>query len=263
MTKVWWGMSVFVSRWRNRIHYALVLPVIYRNWWRAYLAKSSADSTVLELRNGTKYLVRPRTTDFSVINEAVILDPYLSPGHVSLNPDAIVVDVGANIGDFTVQAAKLCPRGRVYAIEPVAANCECIERQLQLNGLANVTVLHLALGGEEGEVEIHEAGLQSSAQSSEQQASGQASQRVRLATFQSMMRESNIESIDLLKMDCEGAEWDILPAAEMVLPKIKQLVLEYHNGKLNAEWLDNWLTQKGFTVRRTTGAWNGLLWAWK
>jgi FkbM family methyltransferase len=256
--KVWWEISVFVSRWRNRVHYVLVLPFVYRNWWRAYLAKGSSGATVLELRNGTKYFVRPRTTDFSVINEAVILNPYLGPGHLSLQLNATVVDVGANIGDFTIQVAKLCPTGRVYAIEPVAGNCECIERQLKLNQLENVKVLHLALGGQDGEVEIHEAGLQSSASRGEEIGS-----RVRLSALQSMMRENNIDTIDLLKMDCEGAEWDILPAAEMILPKIRQLCLEYHNSKLTVEWLEPWLTKKGFTVRRTHGTWNGLLWAWR
>jgi FkbM family methyltransferase len=258
VNKASWEISVFVSRWRIRIHYAIAVPFVYRNWWSAYLAKGRSVATVLELRNGLKYIVRPGTSDFSVINEAVILNPYLGPGYLKLEPDATVVDVGANIGDFTIQAAKLCPAGRVYAIEPIAGYCECIERQLQLNRLENAVVLNLALGGQEGEIEIHEAGLQSSAYWGDR-----GGTRVRLSTLQSVMRENNIDKIDLLKMDCEGAEWDILPAAEPILPKIRQLCIEYHNGKLTADWLETWLTRNGYTVRRTAGAWNGLLWAWR
>jgi hypothetical protein len=77
------------------------------------------------------------------------------------------------------------------------------------------------------------------------------------------MRDNNIESIDLLKLDCEGAEWSILPAAVELLPKVKQLCMEYHNAGLKADWLEQWLKQNGYNVRRTPGEWNGLLWAWR
>ena len=56
---------------------------------------------------------------------------------------------------------------------------------------------------------------------------------------------------------------DILPNAEAILPRIRQLCLEFHNGKRNADWLEPWLRSKGFEVRRTSGKFNGLLWAWQ
>lgn len=258
MRNIAWELSVFLSRWRNRIRYAAAIPFLYRNWWDVFLVKLRSDSSVLELRNHTKYFVRPNTTDLAVINEAVCLDPYLKPGYLRLDPHSIVVDVGANIGDFTIQAAKLCPYGHVYAVEPISANCDCIRRQLQLNQIANVTVIDLAFGDHDGEVAIHEAGSHSSVRWGDKDA-----QRVRLSTLESFMRDNNIETIDLLKMDCEGAEWDILPGAAELFPRIKQVCLEYHNGKLTANWLEQWLQQHGYVVRRTSGEWNGLLWAWR
>jgi tRNA G46 methylase TrmB len=163
MANIAWEFSVFLGRWRNRFHYAAAAPILYRNWWDVFLAKLRSAPTVLELRNGNKYFVRPHTTDLGVINEAVCLDPYLKPGYLHLDRDSTVVDVGANIGDFTVQAAKLCPDGHVYAVEPISGNCECIRRQLQLNDIKNVTVLHVALGDSDGEIAIHSAGGHSSA----------------------------------------------------------------------------------------------------
>lgn len=257
MISIAWQASVFLSRWRNRMRSVIVAPFVYRNWWRMYLAKICPAATVLELRNGTKYFVRAGTTDLGVINEAVILNPYLAAGHIRLATDATVVDVGANIGDFTIQAAKLCPAGRVYAIEPIGSNCESIRRQIQLNGVTNATVLQAALGDRDGETEIHAAGGHSS-----MYWGAHSSERVRLTTLQSVMRDNNIQTVDVLKLDCEGAEWDILPAIDALLPQIRQVCLEYHNGKRTVDWLEGWLTQRGFSVRRTTGPWNGLLWAW-
>jgi|HubBroStandDraft_1064217.scaffolds.fasta_scaffold202960_1 FkbM family methyltransferase len=253
-----WDTSIVLSRWRTRLRYAAMAPFVYRNWWQMYLARTWSGPTILELRNGTKYSIRPRTTDLSVVNETALLNPYLGPGFFKLSPDATVVDVGANIGDFTVQAAMLCPAGRVYAVEPILGNCECVRQQLELNQSRNVTVLQFALGAKDGQTEIHSAGAVSSAYW------GKAGvERVRLTSLESLMKENGIQRIDLLKLDCEGAEWDIFPAAEALLPRIDQICMEYHNGKLTADWLDEWLTKRNFVVRRTRGRWNGILWAWR
>jgi hypothetical protein len=65
-----------------------------------------------------------------------------------------------------------------------------------------------------------------------------------------------------LKLDCEGAEWDILPAAERVLPRIRQISMEFHCERgWTALKLADWLRARGFMVSHTAGPWNGLLWA--
>src|SRR5438477_8125850 len=108
MRKFRWELSVFASRWRNRLRYVRLVFSAYRNWWALPLPKLGI-SVVLETRSGLRYLVRPGTTDLAVVNEAVMLNPYLSAGHLTLPEDAVVLDVGANIGDFTMQLAKACP----------------------------------------------------------------------------------------------------------------------------------------------------------
>ena len=251
-------LPVLLTRWRNRLRYVLAAPFVYRNWWDVFRAKNRSKPTVLVLRNGIKYLIRRHTTDLAIINEASILNPYLAPGYLTVPPNGTVVDVGANIGDFTMQASRLCPDGLVYAIEPMAANCDSMRQQVELNQAGNVRIVQLALGAEEGELELHEAGVQSSAYFGEGKI-----ERVRMTTLSSFMCEHDIAFIDLLKLDCEGAEWDILPAAEDILARVRQLCLEYHNGKLNSEWLEGWLKKNGYTVFRTSEPWNGLLWAWR
>ena len=59
-----------------------------------------------------------------IVNEAAFLNPYLGNGFVSLRPDAIVVDVGANIGDFTIRPHGCVPAGRVIAVEPLRSRPE-------------------------------------------------------------------------------------------------------------------------------------------
>jgi FkbM family methyltransferase len=217
------------------------------------LAKLGRD-TVLELRSGIRYQVRAGTTDLGVINEAAFLDPYLGPGHVTLDRDSVVVDVGANIGDFAVQAARRCPEGRVIAVEPLSSAGRMIAVQAGLNNVANITWVQAAIGAAPGETtSARVGGLY------HRDAHGEA---VRVLTLPALVGELALTRIDLLKLDCEGAEWELLPAAEEVMPRIQQICMEFHRRDgWTPEKLAGWLQARGFAVIHTTGAWNGLLWA--
>ena len=250
-----WRISVWLSRCRHTALYLVAIPFAYRNWWAVFQSKLGAD-VVLELRDGTRFQLQARTTDLAAVNEAVILNPYLSSGAIVLSDDATVVDIGANIGDFTVLVARRCPRGRVLAVEPVARSAKVIAAQVALNRLSNVTIVHAALGAASRIAAIGDAGMSS------RLVDGGSGDAVPVVTLERLMTEHQIGTVDLLKLDCEGAEWDILPAAEAVLPRVRQITMEFHSERgWTAERLAEWLRQRGYTVTHTGGEWNGLLWA--
>src|ERR687897_2135890 len=85
--RVRWRLTVFRSRWRDRIRYVLNAPRVYQNWWAMPLPKLGID-TVLRLRNGTRYHVRGGTLDLSVVNEQAFSNPYLGSGFITLNADS-------------------------------------------------------------------------------------------------------------------------------------------------------------------------------
>jgi FkbM family methyltransferase len=235
-------------------------PFVFQNWWRWPLPKLGMD-TVLELRNGLRFFVRGGTTDLAAINESFMFNSYLAAGHIELNEDAIVIDVGANIGDFTMQVAKMCPKGRVYAVEPLADCVAVLRRNLALNYLVNVEILNSALGGHDGETRLFGAGVSSSEHFHIRGTSD--SETVRITTLARLINDWQLERIDLLKLDCEGAEWDILPTATEVLPRIRQISMEFHpdRGWTGAR-LAQFLRESGYAVWYQTNApWNGLLWA--
>jgi FkbM family methyltransferase len=256
MNRFRWRLACFASRWRHRLRYLLRAPFVYRNWWALPLPKVGV-GVVLELRDGLRYLIRAGTTDLAVVNEAAVLNPYFDPKLFPLPEDAVVMDVGANIGDVTMQLARACPRGRVFAVEPVSEHARMIGLQTLLNGAENVTCLQMALGGHEGEVAIRLDGSGSSI------APGHGkTEKVRVTTLPQVMGELGVGRLDLLKLDCEGAEWDILPAAEVVLPRIQRICMEFHCSRgWTGEKLASWLRDRGYDVRHTAGSWNGMLWA--
>jgi hypothetical protein len=212
-----WRLSVFRSRWRDRLRYVLNAPRVYQNWWAMPLPKIGMD-IVLRLRDGTRYHVRGGTLDLSVVNEQAFSNPYLGSGFVTLNTDAVVIDVGANIGDFAIMAARKCPAGRVVAVEPLRSAGRIIEAQARL-------------------INLHVVGVPS-------------------------LFAADVPFRSDSTLDCEGAEWDILPAAESVLPQVRQIAMQFHCERgWTAEKLADWLRSRGFVVRHTGGTWSGLLWA--
>ena len=75
--------------------------------------------------------------------------------------------------------------------------------------------------------------------------------------------EYEIESCELLKLDCEGAEFDILYHCGDCLPRIQQIAMEVHAGsepEQNIEFLESFLTSNGFVTRTRFGR---MLWAWR
>lgn len=256
MTPLRWAWTVFLSRWQHRLRYVWLAPASYVNWWAMPLAKLGVP-VELRLRNGLRYRIRPGTADLGVVNEASLLNPYLAPGYVTVDDDAIVVDVGANIGDFTMQAARLCPRGRVLAVEPLSSHVRQIGVHADLNGFGHVTSVQAALGATDGVADIASTGLTSRSASE-----GVAAERVPQRTLASVLRDAGVTQVDLLKLDCEGAEWYILPGAGDLLPRIRQICMEYHCERdWTPERLAAWLREHGYRVWHTSGSWNGLLWA--
>lgn len=71
-----------------------------------------------------------------------------------LTPDDIVLDIGANIGIMTALMARKCKNGKIFAFEPVPDNFKTLQSVVDYLHLNNVFLYQVALGPENGEVEI-------------------------------------------------------------------------------------------------------------
>src|SRR5271165_5329770 len=68
-----------------------------------------------------------------------------------IEPGSVFVDVGANIGWFTMIGSRLTgPKGHVFAIEPDPRNCDILSRNIAHNGCGNVTIYPIAAGAADG-----------------------------------------------------------------------------------------------------------------
>lgn len=145
--------------------------------------------------------------------------------------DRTVVDAGANIGLFSAYASAEAPGCRVWAIEPFPATFERLRRCVLQNGLAErVECSCLALAGK-----TETRAMVSSATGSElnrllpESGAAEGAVPVPALTLTEFLDRNRLDSVDLLKIDIEGSEYEVLGATEAdVLRRIRRLNVEYH-----------------------------------
>ncbi len=156
--------------------------------------------------------------------EAVLFEGKFETGttelfHQILRSDDVVLDIGANIGWYTLTAASIARAGRCHAFEPSAVVFSRLERNCALNALSNVSLNCLALGDRAGAVTLHTftgLGHGHSSISSLGKKDYSISQ-VTMIPLDQYISEQGVQRIDLIKMDVEGAEMAVLDGAGELL----------------------------------------------
>jgi FkbM family methyltransferase len=204
---------------------------------------------LIRLRNGLSYYARS-AMDIWVIKEAVLDRDYERLG-VPLQDGWTVFDIGAGLGDFTIATAHQHPTSRVYGFEPFPESFALLCENLSLNKVNNVQVFPHAIGGSAGTLHLKTGTGVAVKHSTAQTISDPGSVAVESKTLAQVFADLGITSCDFLKMDCEGAEYDILmKCAPETLQRILHICMEYHNGitEFSGEQLANFLRQHGFSV---------------
>lgn len=142
-----------------------------------------------------------------------------------------VVDIGANLGTFAVLAARAAPDARLYCYEPSAETCQLLRCNAALNGVQErVLVSQRAVAGAAGEVRLSSP-PQSSMRSIRPPRGGKDADTfvVDAVTLETVFEEHTIARCDFLKIDVEGAEYEILGGCRpTVLDRVDRIALEFH-----------------------------------
>jgi FkbM family methyltransferase len=178
---------------------------------------------VLGLRDGLNIHVRAKrrtdVADVDIIREVILEDEY-DVG--SIRPGDVVVDIGAQIGSFTLLAARRARR--VYSYEPAPGNYSQLRRNVALNRLENVESFNEAVTATDGAVRLFESGTNQGAHSIIQEGEG-----VEVASVSLKSVVERAGAINLLKMDCEGAEYPIiLDSPPDCFERIDRILMELH-----------------------------------
>lgn len=147
---------------------------------------------------------------------------------VHLSPGGVFVDIGANVGFFSLIAARRAgPTGHVYAFEPVAGNAASIIRSCRLNDFSNVEVFAEAVGERTGRTELmlaHHIGGAMLA-SAGTPPDGCGSVQVDVVSLDDAIAQRALRPPDLVKVDVEGAELEVLQGMRWTLNAVRPMLI--------------------------------------
>ncbi len=224
-----------------------------------------------KLWNGMTVVGRPFSIDRAVINEE-ILDRCYEPNDVGIPFDwsscKTIIDIGSHIGVFSMYAAAKAKHARIWAFEPEHSNAETLRRNIEANHLeGRMQAIESAVGATDGTVTFHV--------SFEKSASGGHSVydytnhgkavTVPAISFSAWLERENIGPIDFLKVDCEGAEYEIFYGlTHDQMKRIRFIAMEYHHFSKDPRHtpvaLRSFLEMHGFMV---TEPHKSIFFAWR
>ena len=143
-----------------------------------------------------------------------------------------MIDLGANIGLFSIFAAPVCER--IFSVEPTPSHFSLMKELVDLAGVKNIEMLNLAVGLEDGESEfnIHERNsTMNSFISHRTDPHSGKTVKVKTKTLNSIIDSLDIDRVGFVKMDIEGFENEIIfeESFEEALTKIDGMYVEVHD----------------------------------
>lgn len=147
--------------------------------------------------------------------------------HKFLTEDMVFVDVGANLGEYTLFAAKRLTQGKVLAFEPLPKMNSLLDENVSLNHFKNVSILHYGLSDNNGILPIHEIESEHEGLSTFYPGDRKIKNRidVPLKSFDKEFDYFEIARIDFVKMDIEGGELNALKGAKKSIDRFKPVVM--------------------------------------
>lgn len=213
-------------------------PTVFRDLGLAGTRWRSAEMT-FRMRNG--YVVTCPNSDgarfplYEIFgDDAYVLDELLA----GVSPDATVLDVGGQIGSFSLAVAEAGPGLHVEIYEASPTSADYIARNITTNGLdSRLRVHRAAMAGEEGEFTFFDSGTASGHNGltapewmRDEWKQGQAAGEVTVPArpFDAAVAAAP-SPVEVVKMDIEGAEYDvILKSSPASWTTVKKVVMEYH-----------------------------------
>ena len=197
---------------------------------------------------GFTVVYRKCVPDEHILRNQLAVDHLLPamPGYAP-GPGHVVVDLGAHIGSFALLVGKT--GAIVHAIEARRETFSLLRINAKMNGLDNVHAHRLALSDRDGECQLYYSWMGNWGDSIVD-VSTVGSETVPCQTLTRFMTEQGIQHCDLLKSNCEGAEFRILLSTPPdVLARIERMIVQYHcdkESKLREDALLRHLELSGF-----------------
>ena len=139
----------------------------------------------------------------------------------------LILDCGSNIGGTILYFKHIYPQARIIGFEPDPLIFSYLEENIKRNGIKGVELIRAALNGKEGIFEFYSDGKQGSRLEHHLRTNleGWEKHEVRCVRLKNYLTEP----VDFMKMNIEGAEWEVLSDCKDRLQLIREMIIEYHH----------------------------------
>ena len=188
--------------------------------------------------SGTKYRISIGRGELNTIYHTNLLKDYMQLKNFIPRKSHVCIDVGANIGSTSLSWYKPVTAGKIYAIEPYPRTFYSLKKNIKINE-ANETIFpkQLAIGSTDGMIPLFVADRGTMAMLPGDYGLKGKEITVKSMCLDSFIKQENLGSVDLMKIDIEGYELEALKGAVQTLEITKRIVLEYHSTLLREECL--------------------------
>jgi FkbM family methyltransferase len=211
---------------------------VFRNWWLypiVYLKLTKKPTVIFETKNGIKIMLRTNSTDLMALTHVWLIGEY-SKQDFQIKKTDVVIDVGAHIGLFSLYASQNCTKGKIFAFEPIKENYEILESNKKLNDFSNIQSENCAISDVTSKITLYQSNDESG-----HSRFIQTNNPVEVASksLNDFFKENRLESVNLLKLDCEGSEYEIIDSLEdKYFEMTEKMIIEYHLADSNPELLE-------------------------
>ena len=225
---------------------------IFKNWYvypKVYWQLTNDKIVVFETKTGLKIKIRVKSTDLMALTNVWMINEYDVDGF-EINSSDIIIDVGAHIGLFSLLVSQFCKTGKIFSFEPIRENFDLLVSNLALNHIENVFPFNVGVSKKSGKLNLF---LNNDQSAHSVFPKGSESITVEAISLQKIFDEKQISSCKLLKLDCEGAEYDIIDSLPVeYLDKIQNMAIEYHLADTKPELIKNLILKiknAGFKIK--------------
>lgn len=169
----------------------------------------------------------------------------------------VLLDIGAHIGKYTLGMARIVgDEGMVLAIEPNPANYQALRKNIQLNNLRNVIPLNLAAWDGDCTLELftgHLAGHHSTKIDWNLGAN-----KVRARAMDDVLKENEVNKVDWIKIDVEGAEWEVLRGLRETIDKKRPRIVAEVSYE-NTDRIKEFMEERGYGLIKIAPPSEGII----
>jgi FkbM family methyltransferase len=241
-------------RFLEKINIILKLIKIFKNWYLfpiIYLKLVKNETVIFETKKGTKMKIRVNSTDLMALINVWAVEEY-SKKEFEIKNDDSIIDIGGHIGLFSLYVAEKCKSGKIFTFEPIKENFDLLKENIKINNIKNIFPKNIAVSNNNSSITIFLSDDQSGHGMYKKTSKAR---NIKSTNLEEIYLENKIPNCNLLKIDAEGAEFEILEKIdENMFKKIENIIFEYHKFEKNSnDRLENIikkLKMNGFKINK-------------